>query len=120
MSRVLIVDDNVEDAALLSRILKDAKYEVSSTSCPKAALSLAQTERFDVVLLDNRFDQSSIIGLSAIQGFINAAAAVIMMTAFGDSEIEKDAKMLGANAYLTKPVDSDILLRTIAQLVIKR
>ena len=120
MSRVLIVDDNAEDVALLSRILKAAKYEVSSTPSPEAALSLAQAERFDVVLLDNRFDQSSIIGLSAIQGFIHTTAAVIMMTAFGDSEIEKDAKLLGANAYLTKPINSDILLRTIAQLVAKR
>ena len=118
MSRVLIVDDSEEDVALWSGILKAAKYEVSSTPCPKAALEMVQGEQFDVVLLDNRFDKSPMVGLQAIQKLIRTSA-VIMLSAFGDGDTEKDAKSLGASAYLTKPVDSDILLRTIAELVAK-
>lgn len=47
------------------------------------------------------------------------SAGIIMLTAFRDSTIEKDARLLGVSVFLTKPVDAEVLLRTIVQLLAK-
>ena len=120
-AKVLVVDDNNDDVELVCRILQPAGYAVSSASDARLGLDLAGKERFDVVLLDNRFINSPVVGISAVSEFAaKVPGGVVMITAFGDEELEKDAKMLGASAYLPKPLDSDQLLKTVAGLVAQR
>lgn len=117
-ARVLIVDDDPEDVELVSQILQAAGYEVRSASDTRSGLRTADQERFEVVVLDHRFNNSPIVGISVVSEFARrSAAGVVMLTAFGDEDLEKDARMLGAAAYLTKPVDSEALVRTIARLI---
>ena len=119
--KVLIVDDNQEEIELIRGLLKPAGYEISSANDARQGLDLAGKERFDVVLLDNRFIDSPVVGISTVSEFAaKVPGGVVMITAFGDEELEKDAKMLGASAYLPKPLDSDQLLKTVAELLAKR
>jgi DNA-binding response OmpR family regulator len=118
--KVLVVDDNHEDIELVRSILKPAGYEVSGADDTRVGLDLASQKRFDVVLLDNRFIHSPVVGIAMVSAFAaKVPGGVVMVTAFGDEELEKDAKMLGASAYLPKPLDSDKLLKTVAELVAK-
>ena len=120
-AKVLVVDDDNEAVELIRRLLKPAGYAVSSASDARLGLDLAGQERFDVVLLDNRFINSPVVGISTVSEFAaKVPGGVIMMTAFGDEELEKDAKLLGASAYLPKPLDSDHLLKTVAGLLAQR
>jgi CheY-like chemotaxis protein len=120
-TKVLVVDDNAEDVELARRLLNPTGYEVRDANDARLGLDLAGKERFDVVILDNRFINSPVVGIAAVSEFsAKVPGGVIMVSAFGDEELEKDAKMLGASAYLTKPLDSDKLLQTIAELVAKR
>jgi len=117
-AKVLIVDDSAEDIALLSRTLQSAGYEVRSATEARSGLDAATAEKFDVILLDNRFDNSTMPGISAVHEFSQkCAAGVVLMTAFGNEDLEKDAKILGALAFLIKPVSSELLLGTVARLL---
>jgi CheY-like chemotaxis protein len=119
--KVLVVDDNNEDIELARRLLDPAGCEVSAANDTRVGLDMAGKERFDVVLLDNRFVNSSIVGISAVSDFAaKVPGGVVMVSAFGDDELERDAKMLGASAYLPKPLDADQLLKTVAELAAKR
>jgi len=118
-AQVLIVDDSPEDVDLLRRILESAGHKVRSAADVQAGLMMASAGRFDVIVLDHRFDNSPVVGISTVNEFAKwATAGVIMLTAFGDAELEKDAKLLGAKAYLRKPVPADTMLRTIEQILL--
>jgi CheY-like chemotaxis protein len=120
-AKILIVDDNQEDIQLIAKILEPAGYAIRSADDARAGLELAGKERFDVVLLDNRFINSPVVGIAAVSEYAaKAPGGVVMMTAFGDEELEKDARMLGASAYLPKPLDADLLLKTVSELAAKR
>ena len=119
--KVLVVDDNSEDAALIARILEPAGWAVSTVNDARAGLDLLEKERFDAVLLDNRFINSPVVGIALVSDYAaKVPGGVAMMTAYGDEELEKDAKMLGAAAYLAKPLDADKLLAAVAALAAKR
>lgn len=120
-ARVLVVDDNPETVALLTQTLELAGYAVRSAADPGSGMKLVNTEHFDIVLLDHRFDNNpSMVGISSVSEFsAMIPGGVVMITAFGNDDLEKDAKLLGASAYLVKPVTSEALLRTVAQLLSK-
>ena len=119
--KVLVVDDNSEDAALIARILEPAGWAVTSLVDARAGLDLLEKERFDAVLLDNRFINSPVVGIALVSDYAaKVPGGVAMMTAYGDEELEKDAKMLGAAAYLAKPLDADKLLAAVSALAAKR
>ena len=116
-----VVDDNSEAAALIARILEPAGWAVTSLVDARAGLDLLEKERFDAVLLDNRFINSPVVGIALVSDYAaKVPGGVAMMTAYGDEELEKDAKMLGAAAYLAKPLDADKLLAAVAALAAKR
>jgi len=120
-AKVLVVDDSDEDIELITNMLKPAGCAVSSANDARLGLDLAGKERFDVVLLDNRFINSPVVGISLLSEFAaKVPGGVVMITAFGDDDLEKDATLLGASAYLSKPLDADKLLKTVAGLVAHR
>jgi CheY-like chemotaxis protein len=120
-AKVLIVDDNHEDIQLIAKILESAGCTVTSANDARTGLDLAAKERFDVVFLDNRFINSPVVGIAAVSDYAaKVPGGVVMMTAYGDEELEKDAKLLGASAYLVKPLDADKLLATVSELAAKR
>jgi len=120
-AKVLVVDDNPEDVGLAASILQPAGYVIRGAENTRTGLDLVAKERFDVVLLDNRFINSSVVGIAVVSEFAaKVPGGVVLMTAFGDEELEKDAKLLGASAYLPKPLEPKSLLKTVAQLLARR
>ncbi len=120
---VLVVDDNEMNRDMLSRRLSGRGYTVTIAGEGEAALRLLATERFDAVLLDVMMP--GITGLEVLRRIRNGSSAsdlpVIMVTARDAAEDVVEALRLGANDYVTKPLDFPVVLaRLRTQLSLKR
>ena len=108
--RLLVVDDIEDNRILLSRRFSKCGYLVVGAASGVAALDLVARQQFDLVLLDVMMP-----GLSGIDvlrqiraGHSPDTLPVIMITAKAGSLDVVEALELGANDYITKPVDFSV------------
>src|ERR1700724_2844361 len=123
LGRLLIVDDNEMNRDMLDRRLERKGYEVDVAESAKRLLERVQQDGADLVLLD--IEMPEVSGLEALRLLREAYSPIdlpiIMVTANNQSEDIVKALDLGANDYLTKPVDFPVALARIAtQLSHKR
>lgn len=120
---LLVVDDNELNRDMLSRRLRGRSYSVAVAEDGEHALSAVAADRFDAVLLDVMMPGISGIEVLKIlrKKYSVADLPVIMATAMDDSEDIVEALKLGANDYVTKPLDFPVVLaRLETQLSLKR
>ncbi len=114
-SKLLIVDDNEMNRDMLARRLLRKGYVVSLAENAKELLQRVQEDAVDLVLLD--IEMPEISGLDALQNLRNHYSAaqlpIIMVTAKAQSDDIVKALDLGANDYLTKPVDFPVAVARI-------
>jgi diguanylate cyclase (GGDEF)-like protein/PAS domain S-box-containing protein len=113
---LLVVDDNEANRDALSRRLALKGYRVRVASGGAEALRLIAAEPFDLVLLD--------VEMPAVSGFdvlttlratwSRTELPVIMVTARADGADIVEAFRLGANDYVTKPIDFPVVVARIA------
>jgi diguanylate cyclase (GGDEF)-like protein/PAS domain S-box-containing protein len=113
---VLVVDDNELNRDALSCLLRFHRYEVEVGADGHEALALLESRSFDLVLLDVEMP-----GLNGLEVLTQIRATrnqtdlpVIMVTASGQGPAIVEAFDLGANDYLTKPIDCPVALARIA------
>ncbi len=114
---LLLVDD---DAAVLRAIgdyFERIGYEVWRDGTGEQAMDTFQRVRPDVVLLDLHLPDSN--GLHVLERLRREGAAVILLTGQGDIETAVKAMQLGAENFLTKPVDMTHLAAAIARVAEK-
>jgi len=116
---LLVVDDNADNRDMLSRRLQRQGYQVQAVESGEAALECIAQAKFDLVLLDVMM--AGMGGLATLerlrQTYSQAQLPVIMATARSQSEDMVEAFRLGANDYITKPIDFAVALARIeAQL----
>jgi DNA-binding NtrC family response regulator len=115
--RVLVVDDEPLIRWSISETLGAAGHRVTEAEDAASALkALVDVREPDLVLLDFRLPDSSDLGLLARIRQIAPAATVILMTAFGSSDITAGALELGASRVLSKPFnmhDLDDIVRSL-------
>jgi CheY-like chemotaxis protein len=114
--RVLIADDNRDAADSLALLLELSGHEVRVAHLGQTALSLAQTFRPNVGLLD--------IGMPDISGYEVARALrqepwathlqLIALTGWGQDDDRRRALEAGFDHHMTKPIDPDQLATLIA------
>lgn len=105
--KVLIVDDQNGIRVLLMEVFSSEGYKTFQASNGKLALEIVRSERPDLVLLDMKIPGMD--GLEILRHIktIDADIKVIMMTAYGELDIIKEATDLGALMHFTKPFDID-------------
>jgi two-component system response regulator PilR (NtrC family) len=109
MKRVLIVDDELSMREMLAILLKKEGLDVrTAASRAEAARTLGEGP-VDLVLTDVKLPDGD--GLEILRQVKAAAPAtpVVVMTAFGTTEMAVGARKLGAEAYILKPFDVDEL-----------
>jgi DNA-binding response OmpR family regulator len=121
--RLLIVDDNEMNRDMLARRLERKGYVVGVAENAKQLLQRTKQDGTEVVLLD--IEMPEINGLEALKTLREVYSPfelpIIMVTAKNQREDIVKALDLGANDYLTKPVDFPLALARIAtQLSHKR
>jgi sigma-B regulation protein RsbU (phosphoserine phosphatase) len=114
-STLLVVDDNETNRNNLSQLLRLHRYEVVGSQNGQEALKLLQRQPFDLVLLD--IMMAGLSGLEVLKELRTRHPAtelpVIMTTARSGSEDIIQALRLGANDYITKPIDVPVLVARI-------
>jgi diguanylate cyclase (GGDEF)-like protein/PAS domain S-box-containing protein len=121
--RLLIVDDNELNRDMLARRLERKGYVVQVAENAQELSERIEKAGVDIVLLD--IEMPDISGIEALKTLRETYSPnelpVIMVTAKNQSEDIVKALDLGANDYLTKPVDFPVALARIAtQLSHKR
>jgi sigma-B regulation protein RsbU (phosphoserine phosphatase) len=122
-SSILIVDDEELSSEGLARRLQRHGYAVTVAKSGEEAIELLVEGCFDLVLLDIMMPRMS--GLEVLK-FLRRVDSlidlpIIMVTAKRESDDMVEALELGANDYVTKPLDFPVVLaRTRTQLALRR
>ncbi len=107
--RILVVDDEQEICNFLQEFLTKKKYEVVTALDAEAALQAVKESRPHLVLVDIRMPEKDGVTLLKEIKAIDREIGVIMVTAIRDEKIAKRTMQLGADGYITKPIDLDYL-----------
>jgi two-component system response regulator (stage 0 sporulation protein F) len=107
--KVLIVDDQNGIRVLLMEVFSNEGYDTYQASNGKLALEIVRNVTPDLVLLDMKIPGMD--GLDILKHIknMNPDIKVIMMTAYGELDMIKEATDLGAIMHFTKPFDIDEL-----------
>ncbi|MBN2371677.1 MAG: response regulator [Vicinamibacteria bacterium] len=120
---LLVVDDNEMNRDMLSRRLRKRGYVVETAEDGYRTLEMVAEDKYDLILLD--IMMPGISGLDVLktlrEKYSVADLPIIMATAKDQSEDTVLALNLGANDYVTKPLDMPVVLaRVETQLSLKR
>jgi len=118
--RVLVVDDDAENRAMLAAMLSAVGFGVAITdSGPQALQQLQETGGIDLVLIDQRMPEMS--GFETIRQMHERCAgrrpAVLMVTASACDEDKAQAFAVGADGFLSKPLRRGELFDEIGRLL---
>ncbi|MBF0271488.1 MAG: PAS domain S-box protein [Magnetococcales bacterium] len=121
--RILVVDDNATARHLLKEMAQGLKCAVEVAESGHEALQkmerLAQDndKPYDVILLDWQMPEMNGIETARRirENVAMASSRVIMVTAFGRQEVMKEARTVGVNGFMLKPVTPSMLLNTIQE-----
>ena len=112
---LLIVEDEKQIREMLSLRLERNGYRVASAECGKQGLELIEKHRFDLVLLDIAMPEMS--GLEVLkslrQRHSTSELPVIMVSGMNSSKEVVEALSLGANDFVSKPVDFPVMFARI-------
>ncbi len=115
-SRLLIVDDNEMNRDMLARRLARKGYVIGLADSARDLLPRVKEDGIDLVLLD--IEMPEVSGLDALQSLRESYSPndlpIIMVTAKNQSDDIVKALELGANDYLTKPIDFPVALARIS------
>ena len=101
---LLIVDDVKDQRDLAARLLTSLNYKVSSVSSGEEAIKYLKDNQPDLIVLDMIMDPG-MDGLDTYKSVlkINPKQKAIIVSGFSESDRVKEAKVLGAGAYIKKP-----------------
>lgn len=115
---ILVVEDEAPVQLFLRKLLQNAGYRVSAAPEGRAALKLARENRPDLVVLDLLMPgMDGYATLAMLKRTDRHAAPVLVLSARAAEKDEKAAYAAGADAFLHKPVDGDVLLERIKALL---
>ncbi|MCK4573063.1 MAG: response regulator [candidate division Zixibacteria bacterium] len=103
---VLVVDDEEMMRNLLEKILKREGYQVVAAGDGIEALDLLRRQQISLVISDMKMPRMNGLQLLKRIKADYPEVGVIIMTAYGDTYTIKDALLLGADEYITKPFKS--------------
>ena len=119
MKTALIVEDSVTDRNLLTMYLQKAGMPVKAAQSSEEALQIIEQGSLDLVFLDVVLPgQSGFEFCRDLKTNEHTRNIPIVICSTKDTEADKLwGSMLGANAYLTKPVDQQQLTKAVEQLI---
>lgn len=115
--RVLIVDDDEGILVALGTFFQRLGYDVIKAATGQQGLQAFRSQSPDVTILDLRLPD--IDGLKVLEVLRQARASVVLLTGFGDIATAVQAMKLGAENFLTKPVDLPHLVAVVEHAIEK-
>ena len=118
--RILIVDDEEEIRAILSRLVQKEGFEPLAAPDGETALELLSRESPDILLLDIRMPGLDGMEILRRAKELDRDLPVIMITAFGLVKGAVDALRAGAHDYLVKPFEHADVIRSVHRAMVDR
>ena len=115
MSKLLLIDDEEDVRYSLQRIFDSPEIELAAAASGEEGLKLISKFKPDLVLMDVRM--GGINGLETLRKIraVHPKLLVILMTAYGTTQMAIEAMKLGAYDYLLKPFDAVKIKELIAK-----
>ena len=110
---VLVVDDNVELARAIERLLSRNGFHVVRADSGQSAVRALMRESFDAVVTDIEMPGMTGVDLLGAVRAYDLDVPVILMTGAPTIESAIEAVSLGALQYLQKPTSNDVLLKAV-------
>jgi two-component system response regulator HydG len=113
MKKILIIDDEVNVALLLSKFLTRNGFDVTTAATGSGGLELLKNGSFDLVLCDFRLEDTD--GREMLKSIKTdyPKTGVIIITGYSDIKMAVELIKMGAYDYITKPLYPDEILNTI-------
>lgn len=117
--KILIIEDDPSFSRAINHIIEKEGYDVITASNGLSGFRMAQEEKPDLLILD--------VMLPGLDGFEicsrlrqdppTANLPIVMLSTKGQEADKTTGLKVGANEYLTKPVDRELLLAKITSLL---
>ena len=121
MEKILLIDDDEGLIHFLGRFFQRKGYDVSTCLTGGAAIKKIESEGFDLILLDYKMPDLNGIDILVTIKRSQVKTPVIIMTAYGTTELAIEAMKRGAYDYLVKPFERKELSRVVSEaLVVNR
>jgi len=120
MTKILVVDDDLDMCQIISDILKEEGYSVNSSNTGEDALMKIEKNHYDLIILDYKLD--GISGLVVLEKALQMRPSlqVMMISAFGSDSTKTKARELGAADFIDKPFDIKILTQSVQDILTKK
>lgn len=120
MASIIVIDDDAQIVDLLVQMLSAEGHHVVGASDAEAAMELFAEQPADLIITDIIMPNTD--GFETIRAFRQCDHDVKIIAIsgggrFGEGSFLREAKMLGADTVLMKPLDRKQLVETVRQLV---
>jgi two-component system chemotaxis response regulator CheY len=119
MSRILAVDDSTSMRQMVMFTLKSAGFDVAEAEDGQAALDLAKTEKFRLVLADVNMPRMD--GITLVKNLRTLPdyrfTPLLMLTTESTPEKKMEGKAAGATGWLVKPFNPEQLVATVQRVL---
>jgi DNA-binding response OmpR family regulator len=121
MAKILIVEDEIDTAKVLEKRLTQQNFEVVVALDAYQGIALIHKERPDLILLDLMLPAGGGKFVLENSRFSSQSRYIPVIVLSGITEGEYKEKILeaGVDAYLEKPYDPEVLIRTIREILTK-
>jgi DNA-binding response OmpR family regulator len=121
MAKILIVDDDPDITFATGLFLKKAQHEVLTASNRADGMKAIEDERPDLIVLDVMMEQAD-DGIAMAQELRRQGCdtPILMLTSVGKVTgftYDEDQEMLPVNAFFEKPIQPDLLVKKVNELL---
>jgi CheY-like chemotaxis protein len=117
--RILCVDDHLDTSEMLQLLLAEEDYEVRTAGTIEEASALAQSEEFDLYVLDKRLPDGTGVDLCKTLNQLTPGVPCIFYSGDAYAIHRQEALQAGAVAYVAKP-NLDTLIEAVRELLAQR
>lgn len=115
MKKILIIDDEVNVAVLLSKFLTRNGFDVTTASSGNSGIEHLKNAEFDLVLCDYRLEDTDGREMLRLIKTQYPKTGVIIITGYSDIKMAVELIKMGAYDYISKPLYPDEILNTITK-----
>jgi len=112
--KILVVDDDEMTVLALAKKLREKKYTVITSFDGVKALKLIEDKEIDLVISDIMMPCiSGFTLLTMLKNFYYSKVPLILMSSYNERSIVKKSKNLGADTFISKPINYEELYKKI-------
>ncbi len=116
--KILICEDNRLAMRAITVVLEREGFDTSSALDGKEAVSMLDNNDYDLIIIDIHLPYVSGLELvKYLRSDLKKQTPALIVTAFSDPQIQRQANELGVSGYITKPFDPDELVSKVKALL---